>query len=176
MRMLVLVWIAQNVLLVVSSILRLDLYIAVYSLTMWRIAAFIWMGLVAAGLVWLIVRIFMNWSNSWLIDVNLATTLLVLYACCFVNFPSVIAQYNVTKGGVAVECPAFDKFYINSLGPEVIPVIDKLKSANGDSCLPDSYSYSRADLAKSHHARMAHWRAWSYRGWRLEQYLRANGG
>ena len=46
-RTLVYLWVAQNVLLVASSILRLDLYVQTYLLTWWRIAAFIWMGLVA---------------------------------------------------------------------------------------------------------------------------------
>ena len=176
MRMLVLVWIAQNVMLVISSILRLDLYIAVYSLTMWRIAAFIWMGLVAAGLVWLIVRVAMNWSNGWLVDMNLATAMLVLYACCFVNFPRVIAEYNVTNGRVAIECPVFDKYYIQSLGPEVIPIMDELKSRRGGRCLLESDLYSRAKLSASHNSLMSDWRAWSFRGWRLEQYLTANAG
>ena len=39
MRALVFLWVGQNVLLVVSAILRLDLYIATYLLTYWRVAA-----------------------------------------------------------------------------------------------------------------------------------------
>ena len=50
MRALVFLWVGQNVLLVVSSILRLDLYVEIYLLTYWRVAAFIWMLIVAAGL------------------------------------------------------------------------------------------------------------------------------
>ncbi|TIX36969.1 MAG: DUF4173 domain-containing protein, partial [Mesorhizobium sp.] len=50
-RRLVYVWVAQNIVLVISSILRLDLYVGIYALTYWRVAAFVWMGLVAAGLV-----------------------------------------------------------------------------------------------------------------------------
>ena len=46
-RPLVYLWVAQNVLLVASSILRLDLYVQIYLLTYWRVAAFIWMLLVA---------------------------------------------------------------------------------------------------------------------------------
>ena len=49
-RPLVYLWVAQNVMLVISSILRLDLYVQIYLLTYWRIAAFIWMLLVAIGL------------------------------------------------------------------------------------------------------------------------------
>ncbi len=48
-RPLVYLWVAQNVMLVISSILRLDLYVQIYLLTTWRIAAFIWMLLVAHG-------------------------------------------------------------------------------------------------------------------------------
>ena len=56
-RPLVLLWTGQNVLLVVSSIFRLDLYVAAYSLTYLRLAAFIWMGLVAVGLVLMLIQI-----------------------------------------------------------------------------------------------------------------------
>jgi hypothetical protein len=51
MRALVFLWVGQNVLLVVSSIMRLNLYVETYLLTYWRLAAFIWMGIVAAGLI-----------------------------------------------------------------------------------------------------------------------------
>ena len=37
-RPLVYLWVAQNVLLVASSILRLDLYVQIYLLTYWRVA------------------------------------------------------------------------------------------------------------------------------------------
>ena len=66
-RPLVLLWTGQNVLLVISSIFRLDLYVAAYSLTYLRLAAFIWMGLVAAGLVLMLIQIKLKKPNSWLI-------------------------------------------------------------------------------------------------------------
>ena len=56
-RPLVYLWVAQNVMLVISSILRLDLYVQIYLLTTWRIAAFIWMLLVATGLLLIVARI-----------------------------------------------------------------------------------------------------------------------
>jgi hypothetical protein len=72
-RVLVFFWIAQNVMLVVSSMLRLDLYVQIYSLTYWRIAALIWMLLVAVGLILIVARIAFDRSNSWLVRMNLAT-------------------------------------------------------------------------------------------------------
>ena len=72
-RRLVYAWVAQNIVLVISSILRLDLYIGIYALTYWRIAAFVWMGLVAAGLALIIARIALGKSNEWLFSANLLT-------------------------------------------------------------------------------------------------------
>jgi len=66
-RALVFLWIGQNVLLVLSSMLRLDLYVEVYSLTEWRCAAFVWMLLVAAGLILIVARIVLERTNRWLV-------------------------------------------------------------------------------------------------------------
>jgi hypothetical protein len=78
-RPLVLAWTGQNILLVLSSILRLDLYVAAYSLTYLRLAAFIWMGLVAAGLLLMLIQMMLKKPNSWLVTANAATLALVLY-------------------------------------------------------------------------------------------------
>ena len=78
-RNLVFLWIAQNVLLVVSSILRLDLYVEIYSLTYWRVAAFVWMILVAIGLILIVLRIIFARSNTWLIGMNAASLAAALY-------------------------------------------------------------------------------------------------
>ena len=94
-RVLVFFWVAQNVMLVVSSMLRLDLYVQIYSLTWWRVAAFIWMLLVAAGLILIVARIAFDRSNTWLVQMNLATLALLACICAFINFPYVIATYNV---------------------------------------------------------------------------------
>ena len=79
----------------VSSILRLDLYVGIYALTYWRIAAFVWMGLVAAGLALIIARIALGKSNKWLLTANFLTLSATLYACCYINFAGLIADYNV---------------------------------------------------------------------------------
>jgi len=51
LRWLLLAWLLQNLLLVASSALRLEIYDHSYGLTCLHMAAYIWMGLVAAGLV-----------------------------------------------------------------------------------------------------------------------------
>ena len=99
MRALVFLWVGQNVLLVVSSILRLDLYVETYLLTYWRVAAFIWMLIVAVGLILIVVRIVTYRSNAWLISANLAVLALTIYVCSFVNFADLVASYNVATAG-----------------------------------------------------------------------------
>ena len=66
-RTLVFLWVAQNVMLVMSSMLRLELYVEIYSADAVARRRRLWMVLVAAGLV-LILRAFaFNRSNAWLI-------------------------------------------------------------------------------------------------------------
>lgn len=170
MRALVHVWIAQNVVLVVSSILRLDLYIGVYSLTYWRVAAFIWMGLVGAGLVLIMARIALGRSNEWLLGANLATLGAVLYACCFINFATIIANYNVMHNReLTGEGYALDQDYLRSLGPAAIPAMDVfLERTPG---LEGRMAMEREIEKKDFLARQQNWRAWGFRNWRLARYL-----
>ncbi|WP_299665193.1 DUF4153 domain-containing protein [uncultured Ruegeria sp.] len=88
-------WLVQNVLLVISSLMRLSLYIESYGLTYLRIHAAIWMALVAVGLCltgWQILR---SKSNRWLLLQSAVLGFGVLYACCFINFAALIARWNI---------------------------------------------------------------------------------
>jgi len=88
---LVAVWVAQNVFLTFTAAWRLWLYVDAFSLTRWRIAAAIWMLLVAIGLVWLIARIAAARSNAWMINANALTASAVLALCALVPFDELIA-------------------------------------------------------------------------------------
>ncbi len=171
-RPLVYLWVGQNVLLVASSILRLDLYVDIYMLTYWRIAAFIWMGLVALGLVLIVTRIALNRSNQWLIGANLIALTIVLYGCSLVNFDAFIADYNVTHSreasGKGVQ---IDINYLLTLGPQALPAIDRaiaLRPGASEGCLVSQrdrlVEQQRQDLA---------WRSWGFRSWRLQRRLDA---
>ena len=90
-RRLVYAWIAQNLVLVASIILRTLDYIEAYSLTRLRIAALVWMALVAVGLILICVRLWRDWSGAWLINANAAAALLALSACAAVDLGAVAA-------------------------------------------------------------------------------------
>jgi len=167
-RPLVYLWVGQNVLLVASSILRLDLYVQIYLLTWWRIAAFIWMLLVALGLLLIVARIILNRSSEWLIRVNLITLAATLYICSLVNFPAIIADYNVdhsrevTGKGVTV-----DVHYLTQLGPQALPAVDRAIALRG----LDPSLTRRDSLVEQHRRDMASWRSWGFRSWRLQRFL-----
>jgi Domain of unknown function (DUF4173) len=58
-------------------------------------------------------------SNSWLLATNAVSLALVLYGCCLVNAPRLVATYNIEHcrevGGTG---PNLDFKYLASLGPE----------------------------------------------------------
>lgn len=171
-RPLVYLWVAQNVLLVASSMLRLDIYVQVYFLTGWRIAAFIWMLLVACGLILIVARIALNRSDGWLIRANLLTLTATLYICSLVNFPAIIADYNVSHSReVTGNGLSIDMDYLLSLGPQALPAIDKAFTPSGWTDL--SLVSRRNCLVEQQRSDMVSWRAWGFRSWRLQRRLNA---
>ena len=178
-RWLVYGWIAQNILLCISSILRLDLYVEVYSLTELRIAAGIWMALVAIGLGLILARIALRRNNSWLVATNCVALLATLYACAFVDFPAVIADFNVSHSQeMTGEGQELDFWYFRNLGPTALPALErymaepKIAARIGDgSNYYEMLTSIRTDLLKAFQHRDTDWRAWSLRNWRLERYL-----
>jgi hypothetical protein len=188
-RTLVYVWIAQNVWLVISSILRLDLYVETYGLTEMRIAAGVWMGLVAIGLMLIVAKIVFDQTNRWLVMANLAALMLTLWGVSFLNFPAVIAKFNVEHSYEVTgkgEGLRLDEYYMGDLGPQVIPALDEfLRTAKyADADLLKTIDILRDNLADS----MIHrdigngytwsepidrgWQSWTWRDERLRQYLK----
>jgi hypothetical protein len=125
-RRMVVLWVAQNVLLVVSAGLRTLDYIAAYSLTALRIAALLWMGLVALGLVLVCWRMLRDKSASWLINANVAAALALLTGCSFVDMDTIAARYNIDHAReLGGDGAPIDVCYLADIGPSAImPLAD----------------------------------------------------
>ena len=108
MRGLFLVWVAQTVLLVVSSILRLDLYVGVYGMTHLRFAAFVWMSVVALGLIVLVIQIVQRQSTRWMLIRAFGIGAFAVYICSLVNVTGYVARHHLTVGPL-------DEYYVCSL-------------------------------------------------------------
>lgn len=131
-RMLVTLWVGQNIFLVVSSMLRTIDYVEAYSLTRLRIAALAWMALVAFGLVAICWRALRGRSAAWLINLNLAAAGLVLTAASFIDLGAIAAQWNVDHAGeVGGQGAQLDLCYLDELGDSaVLPLIALERRAN----------------------------------------------
>jgi len=188
-RTLVFAWIAQNVWLVISSILRLKLYVEAYGLTEMRIAAGVWMALVAVGLVVIVAKIVGDRTNRWLVMANLTALMLTLWGVSFLNVPAVIAKFNVEHSYEVTgtgEGMRLDEHYMSDLGPQVIPALDEfLRTAKfADADQIKTISILRDNLADSLiHRDISNgyswsepvpvdWQSWTWRDERLRQYLK----
>src|SRR3954469_24281092 len=168
-RPLVYLWVAQNVLLVASCILRLDLYVQIYLLTYWHLAAFVWMLLVALGLLLIVARIALQRSNDWLIHINLITLTATLYPCSLINFAGIIADYNVGHSReAAAKGVQIDMNYLVQLGPQALPALDRAIQMRGAD--PNLVS-GRNSLVEQQRRDMESWRSWGFRSWRLQRSL-----
>ncbi|MDV3456004.1 DUF4173 domain-containing protein [Sphingomonas sp. HF-S4] len=130
-RRLVVLWVAQNVFLVASSILRTIDYVEVYSLTELRIAALLWMALVALGLVLILWRMLRGRSAAWLINANAGAALLVLAACTMVDFGAVSAAWNVRHAReIGGKGAGLDLCYLAWQGPSALRSLVALELEN----------------------------------------------
>lgn len=160
-RRLIVVWVAQNVLLVASSILRTLDYIAAYSLTQLRLAALAWMALVAVGLVLIVWRMLAGRSARWLVNANALAAGIVLAAASINDLGAVAATWNVRHAHRAED---LDLCYLERLGPSaLLPLIDLEKRAGGP-VLRDTAASMRLHIVARLASDQADWHAWSWLG------------
>ncbi len=160
--LLLVLWLGQTILLVLASLYRLDIYIDIYGLTYLRIAAGIWMCLVAAGLVLIGWQIWQGHSNGWLLQMNMFVLAGVLYSCCFVNFGHIIASSNLAQSNAA----RIDEFYVCNLGANAAGAIRTHAIQSGQS-ICDTYQIANEPNIDG-------WRDWGFRKMRVRGYLAAN--
>lgn len=172
-RSLIYLWLLQNMVLVISSIWRTDLYISEYSLTYLRLAALIWMGLVFAGLVFIVVKIVYGKSSHWLVGVNLAAAFAVLYAACFADMGRFIAEYNVDHcREVRGTGDSLDTGYLMRIGPSALPALYRLQSTLKADAKPVPFKVDTIrPLAVLLQRSVGNWRSWTFRDYRLAREL-----
>jgi hypothetical protein len=104
-------------------------------MTLWRLSGLIWMGLVAAGLIFIAARVITRRSNPWLINVNLGTAFAVLLTCGLIDFRAIVAEWNVSRAlqqispTSTIQTLDLDTSYLMGLGPSAIPALSHLIAA-----------------------------------------------
>ncbi|MBU3969811.1 MAG: DUF4173 domain-containing protein [Alphaproteobacteria bacterium] len=163
-RRLVVVWVAQNIILVASSLLRTADYIEAYALTRFRIAAMVWMALVGVGLLLICWRMLRDRPAHWLINANVAVSLVVLAVISVVDLGAVAAAWNIRHarevGGRGVE---LDLGYLRSLGAPALVSLVELEQTTDDPDLRDRTAAVRREVLAGVRRGQGEWRGWTWR-------------
>jgi hypothetical protein len=174
-RRLVMAWTAQNILLVASSMLRTIDYVEAFSLTVLRIAALAWMGLVAVGLVLICWRLIRGRSGAWLVNANAVALLGVLAAATAIDLGAVAANWNVRHAReVGGGGPAIDLCYLAGLGPSALVSLAAIEREPTDRVFRDRVTAVRAQVQRDMLWKMAHG-GWTWRNARRLERIAAMG-
>jgi hypothetical protein len=169
-RRLILLWVAQNLLLVASSILRTLDYIDAFSLTRLRIAALAWMLLVAVGLVLIVWRMLAGRSTRWLVNANALAAGLVLAGASVTDLGAIAATWNVRHARAGSD---LDLCYLAGLGPSALLPLAELERRAGGPLLRDRVTYLRAEALRRLERDQADWHSWTWRNARRLAAARA---
>jgi len=177
-RRLVYLWIGQTIFLTLTAAYRLVQYVEFSELTRLRVASTVWFFLVAAGLGYVIWRIVKGRTNRWLINANALTAAVVLYACCFVNFDGMIAEFNVRHcreaGGAG---KSLDIEYFRVLGTTSLPALEEVRPLLGLEKGTEWKQEQARQVADYLHGELnevqSDWRAWTLRRARAAQAVEA---
>ncbi|WP_420861137.1 DUF4173 domain-containing protein [Algirhabdus cladophorae] len=143
LKLLLVLWIAQTILLVAASAMRLEAYVSAYGLTHLRVWAAAWMAVVAFGLGILMVNTARELPLQRFLQQACILGAVALYGMSLVNLPATIARHNV---GMLEAGERFDTRYTCRLGPMAAHVLSKV-----DRC------YRRKG------PRIHDWRQWDFR-------------
>jgi hypothetical protein len=171
-RRLVVAWVAQNLLLVASSALRTCDYIAAFELTRLRIAALLWMALVALGLTLILWRMLKAKSARWLINANALAAASALTVSSVVDWGAVAAMWNVAHAKeLTGSGSALDLCYLDGLGQSALPALLKLERSPLPAALHARVVRVRQDVLTGDWTyddglagQQANWRRWTLRG------------
>lgn len=173
-RRLVYLWIGQNIFLVASTMLRTADYIEAFSLTRLRIAALVWMALVAVGLALICVRIWRGKSGAWLINANFGAALLALTACSAVDLGAVAAAWNVRHAReVGGRGAGLDYCYLWSLKSSALLPLVEMESRPLRPDVRAKVQWLRNLAMDRLETDQGDWHGWTFRGAR--RLAKANG-
>jgi hypothetical protein len=115
-------WIVQNVLMLISTAFRNELYIAAYGLTYKRIGVYVYLLLSVIGLITTFIKIVQVKSNHFLFRVNGWLFYTVLIISCFFSWDILITDYNI-------HVPTqVEKTYLVRLSNKTLPQLLALES------------------------------------------------
>jgi hypothetical protein len=168
-----LVWVAQNLFVLVSVVLRLKLYIEAYDMTVTRLSVIIFLLLVAAGYGLLTIKIAREKSLPWLVGSCAVAIFVTFYLTQFLNLSGWSASYNVAQWEKD-KTRNLDMSYLCTLGPAAWPALRQAADEEGGTLTRTGAEihtggnlsvYDISFVEPTSHFDFDHWREFSLRAW-----------
>lgn len=124
LKRLAVLWVIQNILLLLSTAYRNTLYINEFTLTYKRIGVYVYLTLALIGLVTTLIKVLEKRSNYYLVRINSALFFVVLVVSSFVQWDKLICNFNVSH---AKPNKQLDIHYLATLSDVALPYVYQAK-------------------------------------------------
>lgn len=137
LRNLAYVWMAQNLLMMVSTAMRNQLYINAALLTYKRIGVYYWLFFAAAGLIFTAIKLKKLKPAWYLMREGARLAMLVMVLSGSIDWDLMITRYNLNHSD---QLASLDKKYLLSLASSNLPELYSIRNKEGFN-VDSSYSY-----------------------------------
>ncbi|MEX0703583.1 MAG: DUF4173 domain-containing protein [Planctomycetales bacterium] len=158
-------FVVQNLFVLAAAARRLELYVEVYGLTRFRVAALLWMLLVAIGFALILVRIQRRLPVAFLFRTNAVSTVLLLAAVAVLDIDGFIAGWNVRQYERGAH-PAVDVAYLERLDAGALPALARLvrsAESKSDRMVADRARDALRVRLDEEAAALSSWQSWTWR-------------
>jgi hypothetical protein len=167
LKILAYLWIIQNLILVLSTAVRNQLYINEFSLTYKRIGVYVYLVLCIAGLATTLVKILRTRSNWFLFRKNGWAFYSVLVLSCLFNWDLIITRFNINYS------KNLDSYYLFNLSPSSLPDLWRLH--NSESNILDEKILEQKTYEFESKWQESEWQSWNYENWKIKKELEELG-
>ncbi|MGZ3932549.1 MAG: DUF4153 domain-containing protein [Bacteroidia bacterium] len=159
-KFLILLWIFQNIVMLISTCYRNHLYIYAYTLTYKRIGVYVWLCLAIAGLCITAIKVRFGKSNWYLVKTNVAVWFTVLALSPCTDWDLLITRYNLAHK----DLKDVDYYYLFSLSDTNIPEMIRFceKKLKQETTAPVTYNDRSWHYSCYPYVNLLHYKVESY--------------
>jgi len=169
LKYLAIVWIMQNLFMVMSVFMRDWYYIQNNGLTYKRIGVIVYLCMTAFGLMSMLFKIIKTKSLYFLLRVNSWFALFMLLLMSAFNWDYMIADYNISNRNNM----EIDDSYLLSLGNAALPLLyENENTFTQNSFTKQILQYKADQFVKKYYSHP--WPSWDYQSFKTAQYFSGN--
>ena len=124
-------WVAQNLFMILSTMLRNNIYVNDALLSYKRIGVYFWLLFALIGLITLLIKLHKNKTVWFLARHNFTVIFIVLVASSAFDWDMIISDFNINRAKQEVEISSYDKKYMLSLSEGNILDLYSIKNIEG---------------------------------------------